>query len=51
MFQLLEKFTPILNHIEDNYSEDHNVRNAVIDTLIGILKQSKVKQPTNIETK
>ena len=47
MFEIIKCITPVLELIESNYGEDHNVRNAVIDSLISILKNHKVKQPQN----
>jgi hypothetical protein len=47
MFEIIESITPVLKLVEDKYGEDHNVRNAVIDSLISILKNHKVKQPSN----
>lgn len=47
MFEVIKNMTPVLELIENNYAEDHNVRNAVIDSLISILKNHKVKQPND----
>ena len=44
MFGVIKTITPVLELIETEYADDHNVRNAVIDTLISILKNHKVKQ-------
>ena len=45
MYEIIKNISPVLQLIEDKYAEDHNVRNAVIDSLISILKNHKVKQP------
>lgn len=37
------KITPFLKHLEKNYADDKEAKNALIDTVIQILQQHKDK--------
>jgi hypothetical protein len=45
MYKVLQTMQPTLDLLEAEYAADHNVRNAILDTLISILKNHKVKPP------
>lgn len=51
MYEIIKNISPVLELIEKKYSDDHNVRNAVIDSLISILKNHKVKQSASPDGK